>query len=122
MDDVKKTYLAPHPWDQYGPPPSIGQKLVADDDSISGDDLADLRDWQDLLEKHEDLKDREEAADDREANLEDELGEVRSELEGLGEKIIKLEKEQSELEDKLLARHSEWHDQIKAEINPLEKP
>jgi len=119
MDANRKIYLTPHPWDQYGPPPQIGQKLVADDDSISGDDLADLQDWQDLLVKYENLEEREESLDDREANLQDELDEVRSDLDHLGEKRTNLEKEQSELEGKLLARHPEWREQIKAKINPV---
>jgi predicted nuclease with TOPRIM domain len=121
MNGMKKTYLAAHPWDQYGPPPPVGQNLVADDDSITGDDLADLRDWQDLLERHEDLVGRGESLDDREAGLQDELDEVRSEIDHLSEKIYKLEKEQKDLEDKLLARHPEWRDQIRAKINPVEK-
>jgi predicted nuclease with TOPRIM domain len=122
MDETKKTYLTPHPWDQYGPPPAVGLNLVDDDDSITGDDLADLRDWQDLLEKHENLEDRAEQLDDREASLQEDLDEARSEMDHLSEKIYKLEKEQSALEAKLLARHPEWHDQIKAKIDPTQKP
>jgi predicted nuclease with TOPRIM domain len=120
MNNAKKTYLASHPWDQYGSPPPAGQKLATDDDSITGEDLAALRDWQGQLEKLEDIKEREEYLDDRQANLEDELDEVRSDLDHLDEKRRKLDKEQGELEDKILIRHPEWRDRMKARINPVE--